>query len=89
MIDVLPFVILALHFVDKWFLSQGKLWYVYLLTILGSACTIAYNGMLWTELQYNHRSILLFAVNSIWTMTMAVKGIHRLIAEEKKSDLTA
>jgi hypothetical protein len=88
-IDLLPFAILALHFVDKYFLSTGRLWPVYVLTILGSLCTAVYNYMLWIEMGQVHGSIMVFTVNSAWTVTMAVKGIIRLVKEEHHKRLPA
>jgi hypothetical protein len=86
-IDWLPLAILGLHFTDKWYLSKGKLWQVYMLTIVGSACTVIYNCMLWREMQFNHKSVLVFSVNSAWTIAMAVKGIVRLMNEAKTKRL--
>ena len=93
MMDTLPFIILGLHFVDKWYLAKAKLWRVYLLAILSSSCAVVYNCMLWFDMnsgaltiaQFTHSSVLVFAVNSAWTITMAIKGIVRLIKEDRKA----
>ena len=87
LLDFLPLAILVLHFCDKYLLSQGKLFPVYLLTIAGSISTVAYNLLLWSELNRNHKTILLFAINSSWTIAMAVKGIIRLSKEAKTKRL--
>jgi hypothetical protein len=85
--DILPFVILLLHFTDKWYLSKGRLLNVYILTIAGSACTVAYNCMLWAIINdvsmERHNSILIFSVNSAWTIAMAIKGIVWLVKDRK------
>jgi hypothetical protein len=80
---MLPFVILGLHFLDKWYLSKGKLLQVYMLTIAGSSCTVVYNCMLWVAMQGNHKSMLVFSVNSAWTVAMAVKGLLWLAKDSK------
>ena len=82
-LDVLPLIILVLHFLDKYFLSLGKLMRVYILTIAGSFATVVYNILLWSEMNGNHKTILLFAINSTFTVAMAIKGIIRLIKESR------
>ena len=86
LVDMLPFLILVLHFTDKAFLAAGKLWAVYCLTIAGSISTITYNLLLWKSLEGNHSSILLFSINSAWTISMAATGIGRLLREAKRKE---
>jgi len=85
MLDILPIAILILHFTDKWFLAKGSLWKVYCVTIIGSSVAIVYNIMLLGEMNGNHKTILLFAINSIWTIAMGLSGISRLLKEKKLS----
>lgn len=89
MVDALPFVILTLHFVDKWYLSKGRLWQVYILTIVSSVCTVAFNYTLWLAMNGKHNGVLVFTVNSAWTIAMAVKGIARLVGEARTKRLPA
>lgn len=80
-IDIFPFIMLSIHFVDKWLLSKGLLWKVYLLAIVGGICNITFNILLVNTLNGQHKSILLFSVSSFWTMMMALKGMKRLSKE--------
>jgi len=82
--DILPFVILIFSAADKWFLSLGRLWFVYILTIVGSLSTITYNIMLVNDMNGNHKSLLIFSVSSTWAISMSVAGICRMIKESKK-----
>ena len=83
LLDVLPFVILTFHLCDKAFLAIGRLMPVYCLTILGSISTIVYNFMLWADMKGNHSSILLFCVNSSWSISMALCGMIRLVRKAR------
>jgi hypothetical protein len=84
LLDLFPAIILIFHFLDKWYLSKGKLWPVYVLTACGSLCTICFNCLLYSSLDGDHKSVLLFSVNSFWTTIMAVKGTARLIKARRK-----
>ena len=83
LLDLLPFIIMAFHFTDKWFLSKGKLWQVYILVLFGSFSTIIYNLLLVVMMNGKHQSLLVFSVNSVWTILMSVKGMLRLMREKK------
>lgn len=71
------------HFVDKWYLSKGVLLPSYILTIFGSTVTIFYNILLVSDMGGRHKSVILFIITSVWAISMAIKGIHRLYKEGK------
>lgn len=80
--DILPFIILLLHITDKWCLSKGNLLPVYVITIASSITTILYNCLIVSDLNGTHKSILVFCIMSLWTVSMAVKGLLRLRKEK-------
>jgi hypothetical protein len=82
LIGLLPFVIVGCHFIDKWYLSIGRLWVVYAMTVLGSLITILFNVLLYTY-QDCTKSVLVFSLTSGWSIVMAIKGIHRLVKASK------
>lgn len=89
LINILPFIIIVLHFLDKWYLSKAKLWQVYVLTIIGSSCTVVFNYTLWLVTEGQHNGVLIFPINSAWTIAMAAKGIIRLVKEHKANIIDA
>ncbi len=84
LLDMLPAVLLILHFLDKWYLSKGRLWPVYVLATSSSICSIGFTYLLYSSLGDNHKSVLLFSVNAVWTFIMAIKGMARLAKSRSK-----
>jgi hypothetical protein len=82
LISILPFAIVVFHFVDKWYLSIGRLWVVYVITILGSITTVLFNVLLYAY-QDCTKSILVFSITSAWSIIMAVRGINRLVKAKR------
>ena len=85
--DVIAFLtsfILLFHFIDKWLLSKGNLFYVYLFSIASSILTIFLNILL-VNLHTDQKGLLLFVINSSWTILMCLRGLFRLQKEKKNA----
>jgi hypothetical protein len=48
-----------------------------------------FNYTLWLAMEKQHSGMLVFTVNSAWTIAMAVKGIARLVGEARTKRLPA
>ncbi len=81
LIEILPVVVLSTHFLDKYLLSKGQLFPVYVLMIIGSSASALFNVLLFLDQHGAHKSVLLFSCNSVWAILMAVKGLVRIRKE--------
>lgn len=74
-IEILPFFILVIHFLEKWFLSKASLFIVYTLSIIGNLLAATFNVLLFLDQAGIHKSLLLFSITSMWSMLMSIKGL--------------
>lgn len=81
-VAILTSFILVCHFTDKWLLSKGNLFWVYIFSICSSTLTIGLNVLL-VMLHKDQRGLLLFVANSTWTIAMCARGLMRLRKERR------